>query len=309
MIYTHILPPEQRFHCPLSCPYTRYEKAAMAVWAAHPTLKQELKDWMYKTCAVVLTITPDKEMDLPDGIEWHRFQSIEIKIDYVQQSDRRLADFVGVEQIISSILRHQPSQLPALEIWFIDAYDPDRSKADVTHPDNPESDRSWYQLRWPGTSRRYILRQDMYAEESLDGIDSDDEDSDDEDSVDDNGKTRFVTCMQTTTGAPGPDLHGIPNPIATVILDPFLRLPPCASAGVFGLDALTRDRRAKPEHHCFDSHYWLEICEALENWLKGKREGICLPPRNDGDFRVPVLEKLAHMPRDSAGGKYWMVSD
>ena len=79
-VYTYMLPRDRM----ISSPVNHYEERTLfATCAAHESLYDELEDWIYKHCGGRLFITPDAPMDLPIGIEWHRFRNIDIIIEYL----------------------------------------------------------------------------------------------------------------------------------------------------------------------------------------------------------------------------------
>lgn len=275
-IYDYLLPRDRQMRYPL---YEWQERAEEAMATIHPIFGQEMKDWMYKHCSALLWIVPDVEADLPDDLEWHRFQSITIVMDYMNTWDPGRESFAGVKQAVASLVRHSAIQFPPVEIHFC-------------HGDNidntPPAVFDWYDIERRGMSRRFpepfykIFLGDEDGSESGYEPDEDEFESDDEEGMP-------IFCMKTI----GPDRR---DPIATIILNHFLRLPPCRSISVHGLYELDEDWCAKPSHWCFDVVYWLQICKTLEKWLKGNRSGLVVSPllEDDDGVKRPMLERMAY---------------
>lgn len=284
-VYDHLLPPNRHMRYPL---YDFEERRDEALAAMHPAFGQEMRDWMYKHCSVVLWIFPDEEADLPENLEWHRFMSIIIVINFVRTRYPDRESFAGVKQNGASLVRHPAAQFPTVEIRFF-------HNDNIYSPPPPGTD--WYDIERRGMSRRWpdpfynIFQSGEEGSESGYEPDEDDSDGDGEE-----GMPFFA--LKTI----GPDRR---DPIATLILNHFLQIPPCKSISVRGMYELGEDWLAEPSHWCFDVVYWFQICWTLEKWLKGKREGLVVSPltEHDDGSKRPMLERMAYTLVGE--GKWW----
>lgn len=279
-IYTQILPEDRLIRYPLSHSKNALERNAIALCAAHAACYQEMGDWMYKHCDAVLTIIPDKEVDLPEGIEWERFHLIYIEIDYRSTYSVSQDRFGGMSQAIASLLSTQSTQLSHLRTRFREDKNPYRDGVCGLWfgEENPYLFTSWYQKMPEGypTNEPAIFEPNLGTESRAFFEDSDDE-----------SESREVTCMRT-----GDDRE----PLVVLVLQYFLQLPPCETAIVNTPDGLDYDGLADQDGpwRSFDEEYASEISAALEYWMEGKREGITLPKGTDKYGRL-VLEQLTHM--------------
>ncbi len=230
----------------------------------------------------MLTVTPDKEMDIPLGLEFDRFRWIDIQIRWYQGS--KLSEDVGMRQLISLLRYGRPQMLPYMTIQF-----------------SKERDRStgwsvWTTLVLPGSTFCWATKN----------YDSDDEP--DNSVISQNWRPYYSGLEDRTETWLRPwGCHG--NPITVDLLDYFLVLPPCRGANVRYIPDLDLRRPKKPRHNCkrriFDDKYMMNLWDALEFWLEGHREGMKLPEPLS-DFGEPPLEQLAYTIRD--GAYYAMVS-
>lgn len=273
MMYHYILPADRIIYFPESQQRLEEEKTIYAVCAAAPEISEELVDLAFKERGAYILVSPDKEMGLPPYIEWDQFQQITVKIDHYQGHSRRFS-WVGMKEIIASLRYGSPKILPDVTIRF------------------HEDENCLRDVKW--TKHVPIHRKYRYY---VDPNDSDFEDGPSwrryEDGVnellEDNLDEKAHAWLRTTG-----DRYR--NPIVVDILDHFLALPPCKSALVYPVGGLEKSMQYLPRHdpkrRIFDQDYMNEICEELELWLKGDRDGIDLD--NEGwDHGLPNLEQIA----------------
>lgn len=285
IIYDHLLPSDRKPCYPLWDFQERPEEAQAVL---QPAFGQEMKEWMYEHCIQVeLWIIPDVKdplkRDLPDDIEWHRFKSLVIFIDYMRTYDPGRKSFAGVKQAAASLARHPATQFPPVEIHFA------HSPCTCCYPISVA--RDWYDIALRGRSRRWPEPFYNLFREEDEGSESGYEPDEEVDSDDDGEEGIPYFAMKTI----GPDRR---DPIATLILNHFLQLPPCKSISINGMYELDEDWRAEPSHWCFDVVYWLQIRKTLEKWLKGERQGLVVSPlteeEDDDGSKRPLLERMAY---------------
>ena len=286
MIYGHILPSDQVINFPASEQRLEEETTVLAVCDAHPQIHEEVDEMIYKECDVHITVTPDKEMRIPLGIEFNRFQRIKIKVDHYG-NDRN--GWAGMIQLISRLTHGHPKVLPDITIMF--------------HEDSEDApfrfcllgDAKWteelparttYCPRTGEIDRHYTPRPYQGSEES------EDEEFDFPDDHPVEGHDEYGESWLRRSD----DYCEIP--IAIQILEHFLSLPPCKSATVHPLSGLSerrdciprRDRKAR----IFDRDYMEDMCSALGTWLKGDRDGIEMSRTVGQTCGESTLEQLAY---------------
>lgn len=282
IIYTELLPSDRAVHYPPSHSRNARDRTALAVRAAHPVLHEEMEDWMYKHCTVVLTIVPDVPLGLPEGIEWARFQAIKIQLDYMSRHCNLHDELVGLKQALISLLHGQPQRFPDLVVYFREDENPYRGAPGCHHEDNTYALTDWYE-EMPAKPRG--TWEDPWDDMSWLNSDDEGSDTDQDDNDPMSGKRdAVITCMKTSGFCR--------EPMPVTVLEHFLQLPPCRSATVLPLEKLGCDNYPDIGHmrpRCFDADYNLVIDCALELWLEGKRDGISLPQERD-QYGRPVLE-------------------
>ena len=251
-------------------------------------------NWLQKHCDVAkLTITPDLAMGLPDNIDWSRFRHVDVEIAHLKRwCQNTTMEFRGLEDAITSLQDDRSGQLPLLTIHFRDDDNPYRDQYNQNTPDVDDAyaNTGWYEVVSAGEQSYVGSAIELFYKTVVDSdLDSNfDSDSDsDSDSIDE--EAQDTLCMRTFSD----------TPIPVLLLEPFLKLPPCQSAVVHApyklqldLASCDYDRERPPKK--FDAGYGGCIATALERWLRGDREGITLPQGFDELGRLP-LEQLAFM--------------
>lgn len=293
-IYTHLLPSGRRADYPLSQADHVRHNMVRAIRAVHPILDEEMGNWLQKQCDVgKLTITPDLAVDVPDNIDWSRFRHIDIEITHLNLCCQSTTmEFRGLEDAITSLQHDRSGRLPPLKIYFRDDNNPYRNQyyhksSDV---DNADAETGWYEVVRAGEQSYIGSAIEIYMTTVADS------DSIDEDAQD-------PVCMLTISD----------TTIPVLLLEPFLRLPPCQSATVHSpaklqLDLASCDYIRERPPKKFDSGYGNSIATALERWLRGNREGITLPRGFDELGRLP-LEQLAYMRMEDRQGNVYSDDD
>ena len=244
-------------------------------------------------------------MNLPTGIEWKRFKSIDIIIDHFWCLPGA-ETFVGVTQAITSLLYGRPDTLSDITIQSKggdDVFDPAWTRYVPARSAFcfPSSDRMVPIQDILGDPEDYEIFNDKgsyhrvdYAKpkaRSYDGLDNDSESESDCDVDHYDGYCKAELWLR------GHGHHG--SPIVATTLSYFLALPPCKSVYVRPLLHLANRRKGSespPRHDCqakiFDHLYMIDLVDALTFWLEGKqREKVDLPVSYSEE---PELEQLAY---------------
>lgn len=105
-----------------------------------------MEDWLHKHCGAMITATPDQRIEFPEGVEWHRFRNICVNVDYPKRSRASSAeDFVGMRQLIDTLLAGQPERLPDFAICFQEDGNLHRDEPYVWGRDNVYDGTGWYE--------------------------------------------------------------------------------------------------------------------------------------------------------------------
>ncbi len=244
-----------------------------------------MEDVVYENCSVHLTVVPDKEMAIPRGLKFNRFQEIHILIDYYEGDDE-LMRFIGMEQLIKLLTYGGPNKMPDIRIEFRES----RSMRAIVHGDPKWTQKVPFDstFRWHNAldlsddEDNNIRRQNRsrccsYSEDDTSGSDSS--------SSYEPGDTWLLTGRRWG------------NPFAIDILDYFLDLLLCESVLVKPLRTLEARSGHLPRHdirdRILDGKYMMDCCNALKYWLTGDRDGVLLP-RSTSDDGQPRLEQLAY---------------
>ena len=272
MIYGHILPSDRTMNYPASQQRLEEENTVLAVCDTIREIHEELEEMMYKKCGARITVTPHKKMDIPLGIEFDRFQWINLTIDHPNEGSRR-ERWSGMGEIIKRLGNGHREVLPDMTISFHE----DEENASST---NNGGDAKW--TEHVPMCHTYCWRDSDY------GSESEEEDYDDD--------IAYVGNHPDTWLRTEPSLMGMPT--AAIILDDFLALRPCKSAVVHPLRGLQERDEEFPRHHpterIFDKSYMEDLCAALERWLRGERDDVDMwfGISSDGE---PRLEQLAYL--------------
>jgi hypothetical protein len=254
-IYEEMLPTDRTLTYPTTRPE---EKALFAFCESQETIYEEVEPLIYKNCSCRLEVTPDKEMDIPVGIEFDRFQRIDIHIHHPEDYSSR----DGIRQIICALSYGRPDQLPPVSVVF------DEDKDEVADP-------VWTQE---------VPSNSAYCRSIFD-YESDCEPGDDHLRGHSRGDDRD-TWLRIDRSAP----------LVADILDRFLSLPPCQSFFVEPLSGLQMREPGLPRHdrerRIFDEEYMMDMMNALTLWMEGKRD-IELAS-TESDYHEPRLERLAY---------------
>lgn len=242
MVYTRLLPIDRTIKFP------EIVQDALAASA----IDAELEDMMYASCGVHITITPDKEVGLPQGMQWYRFQWIKITIDKPSCVSRR-SNLAGVTELIRRLQTARPKVFPYITIEFCewrcmhmlsDAV-PTNSVCLLNEDDRGHDftnygricgryiwSRNWQNRHYPANSS---VGHDVCLQSEHRWLRTHD------DGPHTWGRTRDDSPVQT------PIPEGVWNeatdPVFTTILNKFMGLPACRSATVRPLHGLDLDGR------------------------------------------------------------------
>ncbi|KAK3047839.1 hypothetical protein LTR09_010814 [Extremus antarcticus] len=306
-VYGYMLPSDRTINFPL---HRQEEKTVFAVCATHKVLCEELEMWMYRECSASLNITPDVVMEdineLPMKLEWYRFQRIDIRISYYQGSGEGRAwdpwpSGTRLRQAVASLRHGHPSELPNLTICFVEDTTLNIGDSEWTE-EIPEGRKS----RWTGCCDEIDHDWSNYKEPAYEYSRPEHYRLKDSDSGSDSGEDEYVRDYRTETWVR--TRSHTSEPLVARVLDHFVDLPPCRLASVRRLSYLDKDYRDgehdyDPEARTFDDCYMTDLCNALEFWLEGRRDGIDIDPRRDDlYFNRTELERLAY--RHYVGGWY-----
>jgi hypothetical protein len=291
MIYDYILLTDRVMNFPASQQRLEEEKTVLAVCDICPQIYDEMEELIYKECGANITVTPDKEMGIPLGIEFNRFQWITVKIDHYKDDSNGWA---GMRELVSWLRYGHPEILPDITILFRE------DNEDAPFSLCPLPDAKWTEEMPACTTCCWhmdeIDRDDRYTQyQGYDSEDGEYESNSADDESDDHPAAGHHEYEETWLRH-SDDYFGIP--IAIQILQHFLTLPPCKSAVVHPLRGLVERCECLPRHdpeaRIFDKDYMEDMCSALGLWLKGERDGIELPRTVSQVYGEARLEQLAY---------------
>lgn len=247
-------------------------------------------NYAYGQCSAVVEICPNHEIEeLPNGHQWQRFRSIEIIIQPYEVK----SEWSGMKHLIASLQAGSPILLPPISIIFGNGTGPGPQNLWTQGVD----ERSYF--RWwtsdVESARSEVNQRDKAWADRIDRGEDMDEPFPERrkyrnmqgrrDATDDSRRRDIWLRVDGYV------------PVVTELLDFFLDLPPCKAAHVQPIEHLSRRQRGVPRHHpkfrIFDDEYTIDICEALQYWLRGKRDGIELT-RGRSIFGEARLEVLAY---------------
>jgi hypothetical protein len=279
MVYDYVLP-EDRI---VSFPTTHQaEKDMFTFCETHNLIRKEMEAWMYEKCICYLHIIPDKEDRCPPlGIEFHRFQTIRIKIQQPLKDHGEIS-MEGVEQAIALLRYGSPTLLPTVSVRCEES--------------NMYRDPFWTQSVPSGSTFRRSIQEEGFAASNMDCFHW--FSSHDGGYVSENIEAIDMLLRGSDTWLRvSPDSFG---PIVVEILDHFLDLPACRRFSVRPLGGISYRgvwKQHDPQRRVFDAGYMTDILDAIRLWMNGKRDGIDLP-KEANDWFESRLEQLAYSRKD-----------
>jgi hypothetical protein len=277
MVYDYVLP-EDRI---VTFPTTQLvEEDMFNLCATHCLIHEEMMAWIYENCICYLNIVPELVVHRPLAIEFHRFQTIRIKIQHSQNHCRGIS-LGGIEQAIALLRYGEPTLLPNVTIQFEES--------------NMYRDPFWTQIVPFGSTFRRSVQGEGFAASNMDCFHWSDSRRD---HVSENIETVDPTDVGSDTWLRvTPDSFG---PIVVEILDHFLDLPPCRHFSIRemnGVEYCGIRQRHNVKRRVFDYDYMTDILDTIRLWMTGERDGVELP-KEENDWFETRLEQLAYTYKD-----------